>query len=99
MTRLKKEERNIIQVSAPAGIDLTLENLSLRLFADAIEGWKHNSLTILARSLRGDSTEELAEQLGISRRGINQNIASHNISDFVELIRLLSMRLPQVVTA
>jgi hypothetical protein len=99
LTRLKKEERSIIQVSATAGIDLELENLSLRLFADAIEGWKHNSLAILARSLRGGSTEELAEQLGITRRGINKNIASHNIPDFVELIRLLSARLPQVVPA
>jgi hypothetical protein len=99
LTRLKKEERNIVQVSAAAGIDLALENLSLRLFADAIEGWKHNSLKILARSLWGNSTEELAQQLGITRRGINKNIASHNISDYVELIRLLSRRLPQVVPA
>ncbi len=36
-------------------------------FAAAIEGWKHNSLAILARSLRGGSTEELAEQLGDSQ--------------------------------
>ena len=99
LTRLKKEERSIIQVSATAGIDLELENLSLRLFADAIEGWKHNSLAILALSLTGGSTEELAEQLGMTRRGINKNIASHNIPDFVELIRLLSARLPQVVPA
>ncbi len=99
LTRLKQEQRNIIQVSAGAEIDLALENLSLRLFAGAIEGWKHNSLAILSRLLQGASTEELVEQLGITRRGVNKNIASHNIPDFVELMCLLSARLPQAAPA
>ena len=99
VTRLKQEQRSIIQISAGEGIDLGLENLSLRLFAGAIEGWKRSSLVVLSRLLQGASTVELVEELGISRRGVNKNIASHNIADFVQLMRLLSARLPQVAPA
>lgn len=93
LEELKKERRSIVQVSAAGQVDTAMANLCLRLWANAMESWRENSLWIFRLMLNGDKTDEIAQRRAITRRAVNKNIAAHHLGDYVEAVRMVAAEL------
>jgi hypothetical protein len=84
-----------IAQSAPPS--LSLLDAALKLFSNALEGWKANTVAILAGLLENQSSEELAELLHISSRAVNKHIVSHHLRDHLRLFDAVGRELARAV--
>jgi hypothetical protein len=91
--RLKKEKRSIIQLTAAGVFDVSLADVSLRLFCNELRTWNRNTFSIFLSLLQGGSVEEAAERASVSRRAAYKAIASHHLKDCIELFGVLAAEL------
>jgi len=97
MDRLKANPRTAVRFTTAEPFDSGLLNSCLKLFSNELARWKTNSLLIFDHLLEGDSTERIAQDLGITVRAVNKNIATNNLRDFVELLESISTELTRTL--
>lgn len=93
LERLKTNSNTMIQITTTELFNPELVDKCLKLFTNALEDWRTNTVRILNYMLRQLPVDEIADRLDITRRAVNKNIASHHLHDYVDLFRILAYEL------
>lgn len=90
LEQLKKTQTTVIQVTTTELFNTHLVNICLRLLSNELNRWQESTLKIFDGLLRNQTSKQIADVLNITARGVNKNIATNNVHDYVELSHILS---------
>lgn len=90
MDKLKKTRHTMIQITTSEFFNPDMTNLCLRLASKELATWKANTLKIFNDLLKGTPKEQIAGNLQITRRAVDQQIATHHLDEYVEMLGLVA---------
>jgi hypothetical protein len=81
---LKKDDSISLSVKAQHGIDVSLEDASVKLIDAAMQDWRLARFQILLALLNGDSVKKIARELDISATAVYKNISDGRLALLTE---------------
>lgn len=83
MDKIKSIGRTVIEITTTEIFKLDVANLCLRLLCNGIARWKFNTL-------KGFGKERIAQELGITRRAVDKQIATHDLDEYTQMLDLVA---------
>lgn len=93
MESLKKARHTMMQIATTEAFNPDLTNLCLRLVSKEIARWKSNTLKIFDDLLNHARKEQIAGALQITKRAVDQQIATHHLEEYTEMLDLVANEL------
>lgn len=98
LTRLKEEQRTIVQVAVPVTDRVTVINYALRSLCHLLDLWHPHAVTVLHGLLRGARPPEIARETGISLGTTYKHIREKYLHDYVGMIEEFGRQLARETT-
>ena len=90
MDKLKSINRTAIEIATTEIFSPDLTNLCLRLLCKEIARWKFNTLKVFNSMLKRLEKEQIARELGITKRAVDKQIATHDLDEYAQMLDLVA---------
>jgi hypothetical protein len=97
LNELKKEDRTIVRFILPDNDLVDLINVCLTLFANDLERWNKNAVSIFTLLLLGLTPRQISRETGVHFTTVYRHIRAKHLEDHKKMLELLSKELEKEI--